>query len=1357
MKKLISIFLTLALLVTLLPNWSPTTEAAVSPFSFNNEQYNPLAPRVVTTQHVDLSGTLNGVNGTSISYDVAQITYDSVKGETILNSNLNQTGNINVDDGRTIQVQGIMLFPGLNRITFKGIQGNGVVSDSIYIDYRNSPMLSNLQANVRGTVIDIKDSGTTVLYSQASAGKAYEDISLTGIAPNADKIDVIINGQSYTYSISDNLEWKFMAAPLRVKQGKNTLTIRVYNNNQSVETTRELAFYNGDVTFYDLDVYNGATKLGSLETSQEFSAPVGAALTVKGKIIVPRKKNADGTYSPDLPADWANAFLKYTLNNVTNDIAEPAAGNVVIEDEKLIMINFEAALGTVTASDIGVLQKLSFQGENYTKTPVTSDISTIYTYKLLDSSLPYIYDVKYLPGFTASTTQAQIAGLTGTEIEGATILALPLGIEVLVANATATDTVTVSKVTNSAGVSSANFEATEASKQMITRTINGVPTNLLRVVLNVSKLPAAGTQTLDFTVARGGNTVSKTISLLYGPYVKYDSMFDGMQIPFDTTMQGDRAAHFITLFNSMKGKLINIPNVDDIIYGSNVFIYVNNVEIPLKQGANKSEFMIDDRTWANVDDSNKHLNTNNDGIISYSELMYGSLNISGENKITFSFKSASNSYESTIKVTIIPTNLPQVPVPGTDGVYPYSVGRDTPLASDPAFKLQGTVFVTNEAIMNVYGTFDFIDLGERALNEADDSLRIKIQNKLDGLGPDKANYKIKISTPDDTDIVWTLNDKFSIEGTGLILNGGSGDNRINVVYNPSGQYFYFILKDQELSVDGSSSVYNITVFNSGDAGPRATYRLEVNPTSIPYTVLAPIIEKRVMNQNFIQVIITSPGAENVTINKQKARKMTYLNYSDLMPNGIDPTEIDAYTVTIKELKANKDTKIDLLITSGENEVKDSFTVKYVPENIPGAQIMDTMSSSHKLFDGQLNLTFPKGSNLIRTDYNVPEKFKNQVYSENDLLFAIANPFDGVIDYHEFETTRANYALDMFMGKNYFAQFTDRFIKVSSVFWIDGGLADDIITGDTYDPIRAGFDPYPVSYEKGLEQSAYFLRNPSRELMPSKGGTLTLGYDKNVTQSAGTTITVFRYDMYDKVWENIGGVVDEKKHTVKVPFRDFGYYVVAKLGTSFNDIIDHSYAREAMEAIYAKGVMNAIDPTGVFGADSRITRGEFVRMLVRATEIPLNYTGELHFLDAPAVTNISKDALYDYRYIETAARAGFIKGTRPKFFEPGNTITRQDAAVMMAKALSYKLETSPDKVRKTLDKTFKDAALFDYYAMPSVLAIQKKGFIQGSLIDANDPKKGAVFNPKANLLRGDAAIIIAKVMIDQKKLPKIYTK
>ena len=40
--------------------------------------------------------------------------------------------------------------------------------------------------------------------------------------------------------------------------------------------------------------------------------------------------------------------------------------------------------------------------------------------------------------------------------------------------------------------------------------------------------------TLKFQVA-SGSTAEARIQLLYGPYVKYDLLYDGMEVPYDTT------------------------------------------------------------------------------------------------------------------------------------------------------------------------------------------------------------------------------------------------------------------------------------------------------------------------------------------------------------------------------------------------------------------------------------------------------------------------------------------------------------------------------------------------------------------------------------------------------------------------------------------------------------------------------------------------------------------------------------------------------------------------------------------------------------------------------------------------------
>ncbi|GMK49020.1 hypothetical protein PghCCS26_61500 [Paenibacillus glycanilyticus] len=1343
MKKLLSLVLSLALLITLLPPFSTPHKASAAGtyFMFNNEMYAAKDARMTTDKYVTLTGTINSVVGNSISYSVYNIKRNDPT-EAPVKSIENQTSNIKLT-GNNLTVTNLELYPGLNKITFKGIYGTSTVTESIYIEYRDNPLLYDLTANIRGVQYSILEDATTILQSPMSEGKDSEDISISGVAPNATKVVVVMNGKSYEYRVSDSGDYKFIASPLNIKAGKNIVTIRVSNESQTIETTRELAFYNGSVTFYDVNLTDGTTT-ADLSQGPDLSVDTSStgSLSLTGKAIVPVQQVSD-------IADVVSKFIfapdaQFTTTpTITVTRTTPDAVTYKPTD-KFITVEFSANLGSINAFTAEKNYTFNLKGYNVVKKQ--TEQSDTLTFKLHNSTKPYIYDVNYLNGYTSdmSTKASQLQSLVGTDIENANIFALPMGVEVLIGNYSSlsgsyTD---IMSLANSSGVKLTDGFRQLGFEQVVYRNVNGVSRPFLRIFMEISKMPSAGTQNLYFMLNGDKDGMKQVaVKLLYGPFAKYDSIYDGLVVKYDTTLGDDAGKTFLlSQLGKFAGQFSNVANESDIVYSKQatstkpqtVYFYLNNVAIGLTQNSSLSQFMIDPAD---------------------EELAFNILNKTGENTIRIVFTTAKNNYENTVKFNIVPTNLPTIPAPNTDGVYPYSISRNEPLPNDPNFTKVSSFFSTKEAQMKVYGTFAFLDLGERP---------DLIQGKVTALGGSQTNYILQISSPNfKSDIEWDLSKEFTLVSNGTriqIINPStpSQDNTIpnlQVFYDVNGKYFYFILDNQEVPDDGSSQIYLITVFNTGKTGPRATYRLQVDPISIPYTVLAPVLEERNLNQNYVDVIITSPGAETMTINKIAAKKVNYLDYSN---DPVNPTPIESFKVRVTGLKENKETAIPIVITRGKDKITDTLKVNYQPANIPGAQYTETMATSHKAFNGSVALTFPKNTKLIRPSYNSTASNSSQIYSGNQLLFGIANPTDGIVNRYEYRKQPADFWLENQTGSYIMSKyFSERFIKVSPLFWIDGGQADDNSTSG-YDPITTGLDPYPYPLAQGDPDKQFFLRrNNNREVVPSQIGSLTLSYDPSIAQGAGTAVTVFRYDPVEDLWENIGGTVDEKKHTIKVPFSKFGYYVVSKLTYGYNDINDHPYAREAMEAIFSKGIMNASDPTGIFGADQYVTRGEFARMIVKALNIPLNYAGTQHFSDVIVDTNINPKALYDYRFIETAARAGIVRGTQPKSFQPDSSLTRQDATVILAKALNLKLETNAAKAKAALDKAFKDSGNTDYYAIPSILAIQKKGFIQGSMIDPNDKKAGYVFEPRARLLRSDAAIIMAKVMASNKTLPAIY--
>ncbi|WP_219834420.1 S-layer homology domain-containing protein [Paenibacillus sp. R14(2021)] len=1389
-RKLGTWFILLALIIQLVPaNQVETAHAATGNFTFPSESDQIGSPRVTTDERITLTGSINNVDPTSISYNVYQI-IDPSDPDKIGSKRENLTSNVSVS-GFNLQIFNIQLFPGLNKITFKGTQGGGEVTNSIFVEYRNGPMLYDLTANLDGNNFPIVENGTTVVQSNTSRGRETADISITGKAPNAQQVTIVVNGSSKTYSVNSSNNNSFAAAPITLQKGKNLVTIRIKNGTQTIETSRDIAFYNGSVTFYDVNINEIGTaptdpdplQSAALEYSPNFVIDPSHVLKLTGKVIVPNSQYADPADPtqtikphPD-PTQLLNAInmkasykkaTDTTYLDLTPQITSIAIVGPATATDKFFVYSYEINLDAQATNgmllDTTYNLKLTARNEenaHLNLTPTEQGTDSLF-FSLRDKTKPFISQVNYLPGYKPDNYQ----GIEGTGLDGKNVYGLPVGIEVLVGNPAGNDVVDITGISDNyghqpmtptvqttdplqSGIPLASGEYYIRENSIVTRTINGSPQTFTRVVLEFNKLPYEGTQTITVRVGgAGGDTKNAKFTMLYGPYANFNTIFDGMTVYDDSTKSTtDRISEIInTKLGNFQGVLQNINNTSEINYDTSnnkprtIYFYINNVPFPLRAASatDVTQFVLDEVTDTDV----------------YEHALNALFN--GENSIKFVFQSSKSYYEKVIKLNKVPTNLPVIPADST-GVYPFTfadaISDPKPILNDPNFTKNGALYNTTEPFMNIFGSFDFIDLGKTP-GDVDS----KMSSLLPASGHQPADdYILKITGATlTTPVTWKLTDPFQIvKGDvpmGMYPANASINGDLIVRYDLLTQSFQFLMKKQELNADGSSSVYLFNVYNSGETGPKATYRLEVDPTVLPYKILRPYLPAEgTVNKNFVDVIINAKGADKVTINKQAADKFAY----DADNNAVNGIEYpNAFKATLTGLKPGVN-KVNFTIESASDKVSNYFEVTYTPTNIPGAEFLDDMKNSNKVFDGAVSLNFPKGTALIRRDFNVPANLKNQVFVGHKLLFAIANPEDGVVDRREYDNPPPDFDLIMQnFGTRFKVSFPTRFTKSSPVYWIDAGLADDTTT-PTYDPLKMGVDPYQYPGAKGPNDTkipTYDERPDDRELIASKRGTLTLAFDPSIRNTAGTIVTVYRYDVKNKFWVNLGGTVDTKKNTITVPFDQFGYYVVSKMTYSFTDVTNHPYARNYMEAIFSKGIMNAANFDD-FGADMYTTRGEFTSMIVKALNIPLNYElSKPHFDDVPPIIN--QDALWDFSYIETAAREGIIRGTQPRAFEPTANLSRGDAAVFLARALNLKLDTDPAKIDKALQKTFKDYADIDFYAKAAVLAVAKKGYIQGAPIDPKDLKKGYTFEPKSSLLRSDASIIIGKVLSDLKRLPKI---
>src|SRR5690606_9430028 len=152
-----------------------------------------------------------------------------------------------------------------------------------------------------------------------------------------------------------------------------------------------------------------------------------------------------------------------------------------------------------------------------------------------------------------------------------------------------------------------------------------------------------------------------------------------------------------------------------------------------------------------------------------------------------------------------------------------------------------------------------------------------------------------------------------------------------------------------------------------------------------------------------------------------------------------------------------------------------------------------------------------------------------------------------------------------------------------------------------------------------------------------------------------------------------------------------------------DMEDH-WAQASVELLASKQVIMGDSRTS-FEPEREVSRAEFAAMLVRAPGLDANHGGAT-FSDVPA------DAWYAAE-IDVAAKHGIITGTSAGLFQPNDGVTRQEIAVMAARALEFAAGQSvrADHAGSRL-KRFADEANIAAWAKEGVQLAVGSGLMQG---------------------------------------------
>lgn len=127
--------------------------------------------------------------------------------------------------------------------------------------------------------------------------------------------------------------------------------------------------------------------------------------------------------------------------------------------------------------------------------------------------------------------------------------------------------------------------------------------------------------------------------------------------------------------------------------------------------------------------------------------------------------------------------------------------------------------------------------------------------------------------------------------------------------------------------------------------------------------------------------------------------------------------------------------------------------------------------------------------------------------------------------------------------------------------------------------------------------------------------------------------------------------------------------VAAPGTTFSDIKNHAN-KAAIEELASRGIINGMSKD-TFAPNKTMTRAEFAAIVTRALGLAAK--------DTKAFTDVPSSKWYA-GYIGAANSSGIVNGVGGGKFNPDGTITRQEAAAMVARAAKLcGLDTTMDAV------------------------------------------------------------------------------
>lgn len=189
------------------------------------------------------------------------------------------------------------------------------------------------------------------------------------------------------------------------------------------------------------------------------------------------------------------------------------------------------------------------------------------------------------------------------------------------------------------------------------------------------------------------------------------------------------------------------------------------------------------------------------------------------------------------------------------------------------------------------------------------------------------------------------------------------------------------------------------------------------------------------------------------------------------------------------------------------------------------------------------------------------------------------------------------------------------------------------------------------------------------------------------------------------------------------------YAVFALQRTFADLEGH-WARESVERMASKRIADGRSLTS-FVPEEEVTRAEFAAFLTRSLGLLAPEEPQ-----SAGFADVKRGEWYAGA-VETAVHAKLIEGYEDGTFRPGGTISRQEMAVMIARAMAYAGSSPKPADAKAEAPLFRDQEAIAAWAADSVAAGVRAGILQG--------QGEGTFSPTAPATRAEAAVMLQRLL------------